>query len=153
MFHIPRPRCWLLSTLIGVSLVSGCASTGDGSPSGLASLFPSEARQKEEEERHRKRFQEGRDPEAMCWLLANRVESGQSPMDVGRVLGEQGERVVNDGWIKNDGGYYQTGDECWKWGPDREGHSVLLVFREGRLVNFDPREFQDYASRGKRDTL
>ena len=75
-------------------------------------------------------------------LLQNRVENGMTPAEISHVLGEEGERVYEDGWIKNRGGHYQAGDETWKWGPDRKGNSVYLVFRESRLVNFDASEFE-----------
>lgn len=96
-----------------------------------------------EEEQHRRNYQSDRDPADLRWLLANRISSGMSVSEVGRVIGEDGRRLYDDNWIKNGGGYYQTGDEAWKWEQDRNGQSLILVFREGRLVNFDPSDYQE----------
>lgn len=99
----------------------------------------------DKEEAHRAAFQKTRDPNELRWLLANRIEPGMSPGDVGLVLGEQGTRIHNDGWVKNKSSIYLTDDESWKWASDRDGNSLILVFREGRLVNFDPEEFRSVA--------
>lgn len=96
-----------------------------------------------EEEEHRRNYQSNRDPADLRWLLANRISSGMSVFEVSRVVGEEGRRIYDDNWIKNGGGYYQTGDEAWKWEQDRNGQSLILVFREGRLVNFDPSNYQE----------
>ena len=63
--------------------------------------------------------------------------------EVGRIIGQEGRRLHNDSWIKKGGGYYQSGDEVWKWEQDRNGQSLILVFREGQLVNFDPADYSE----------
>jgi hypothetical protein len=35
----------------------------------------------------------------------------------------------------------RQGDATFKWGPDRAGRSIYLIFRDDHLVNFDPHEF------------
>ena len=96
-----------------------------------------------EEEQHRQSYQKSRDPEDLRWLLANRISSGMSVSEVGRIIGQEGRRLYDDTWIKKGGGYYQSGDEAWKWEQDRNGQSLILVFREGRLVNFDPADYAE----------
>ena len=98
-----------------------------------------------EEELHRQNYQSKRDPAELRWLLANRISSGMSVSEVGRIIGEEGRRLYDDNWIKKGGGFYQSGDEAWKWEQDRNGQSLILVFREGRLVNFDPSVYQKQA--------
>lgn len=121
---------------------TGCSSVDSVSLASIASLFDGESQQRMEEE-HRSRFQASRSPDDLNWLLHHHIENGMTPSEVSRVIGEEGQRVYSDSWIKNSGGHYHAGDETWKWGPDRQGNSVYLVFRERRLVNFDPSEFLD----------
>jgi hypothetical protein len=90
---------------------------------------------------HRSRFQIDRDPESLNWLLAREVHNGMS-VAVNEVLGESGEEVEHAGEMKRGGGQYQQTDVGYKWGPDTNGRSVVLFFREGKLVNFDPEEFR-----------
>lgn len=90
----------------------------------------------------RMEYQETGSPAAVRWLLAHSVKQGMEPAEVGEAIGDPGHRVENNGWITNDGGGFQIGDEVYKWGPDNDGNSYFLVFREHKLVNFDPREFQ-----------
>ena len=133
--------CLLSLSLAAIALSTcGCSTvTGAGS---LASLFDTESRQREEED-HRSSYQETRSPADLQWLMRNCVESGMTPTEINGVLGEQGQRVYDDKWIKTRGGHYHAGDDTWKWGPDREGNSVYLVFRSNKLVNFDPNEFAE----------
>lgn len=93
-------------------------------------------------ERHRKRFQTEKDPAALRWLLEHRIHAGMSLAEVGRALGEEGERVFDDNWLKSDGGNYRADDVAYRWGPDSQGKSVYLVFRDGRLMYFDADELQ-----------
>lgn len=92
-------------------------------------------------ELYRSRFQQERAQDAARWLLANRVRQGMSPGDVAEVFGEAGERVHEDEWLKS-GGQYQVGDETYKWGPDDHGTSYYLMFRGGKLANFDAEQFR-----------
>lgn len=135
------PRfCTSLILMMLAGIVSGCESIPSGNLAKL--VFSSDNEMRELEEKHRKKYQETRDPEARDWLLGNVVASGMTPTELTRILGDEGERVINDGWIKNRSGHYQIDDQVWKYGPDREGQSVFLVFREGKLANFDPNQFQ-----------
>lgn len=133
---VSRKSIWFLCVM-WVGCTAGCQSLPDLS---LAGLF-GESVTESERDRHRQAFQETRSPEHLNWLLANCVETGMSPADVSRILGEDGTRLHGDGWVKNKSSQYLVDDETWKWDADRDGRSLLLVFREGRLVNFDPSEF------------
>jgi len=119
-----------------LGIVSGCGS--------LAPHFLSEsdtAPHALQLEQHRARFLESRDAADLRWLLREGVRSGMSRSEVAQVLGEAGQPVDRDFRFKRNGGHYQERDRLWKWGPDHQGQSVLLAFREGTLVNFDPEEF------------
>ena len=96
-----------------------------------------------EEQKYREAFLVDKDPEAMRWLMANRLHSGMTVAQVGLAFGEDGEREYNDRWIKTKGGQYRTGDKAYRWGPDNLGNSMYLVFRENQLVNYDPREYEE----------
>jgi hypothetical protein len=87
-------------------------------------------------------FQTDRTPAALDWLLAHQLESGMSVAVVNQAIGETGEKVEQDLALKQHGGQYQATDVGYKWGPDTNGRSVVLFFRDGKLVHFDPTEFQ-----------
>ena len=129
--------------LAGVSLLiaNGCGTLNG---TGVASLdgFTREKGNIREEETQRQRFREERDPAAMRWLLANRVHTSMTVEDVEQVFGEPGVREVGDRWIKKSNGLYHEGDVIYKWGPDNEGHTVYLAFRDGHLVNFEPDDYK-----------
>ena len=143
MLATASPRCVALIVL-SLSFIAGCQALNDAGVPGLTGFLNTETAVKEEEQ-HRQKYQESRDSAELGWLLRNRIQSGMSPAEVSKVFGDDGERVRDDEWVKNEGGYYQVGDEVWKWGPARDGKSVFLVFRERQLVNFDPHEFDAEA--------
>ncbi|OYW21556.1 MAG: hypothetical protein B7Z55_05675 [Planctomycetales bacterium 12-60-4] len=90
----------------------------------------------------RQQFQIDRDPAALNWLLAHELDTGMSLAAVNEALGESGERVFDDEDLKRHANQYQQTDIGYKWGPDTKGRSVVLFFRDGKLVNFDPDEFR-----------
>jgi hypothetical protein len=138
--YLKRARLALIA--LAVCGAGGCQSLHDAGVPGMASFLNTEA-QAQEEERHRTAYQKSRTSSELRWLLRNKVHSGMSPSEVSKIVGDEGERVHDDGWIKNEGGFYHATDEVWKWGPDREGNSVMFVFRDKQLLNFDPTEFED----------
>ncbi|HTI50818.1 MAG TPA: hypothetical protein VL475_07700 [Planctomycetaceae bacterium] len=133
---------WLAGILLATTL-SGCETPGWAQR--LDDAFSASPRDKgharDEEERQRKKYAGSRDREALHWLLRHRVDSGMSYHEVCRTLGEDGVRESRDNWIKNNGGNYQVGDDVYAFGPDNKGQTLYLVFREDKLVNFDPKEF------------
>jgi hypothetical protein len=90
---------------------------------------------------HRYQFQTERDPAALTWLLVNCIQNGQSVAEVNRMLGETGEREYADRELKTTGdGHYLDSDIAYRWGPDANSRTIVLFFRDGKLVNFDPSE-------------
>lgn len=126
--------------------LAACAvasSTGCESVVGEKSMFRVTPGQTESDaELHRSRFLETRQSEDLQWLLKNSIRAGMSRGEVATVLGERGERVRRDSRYTRNGGHYRENDVLYKWGPDNEGRSILLAFREGKLVNFDPDFFK-----------
>ena len=105
--------------------------------------FPDRAAaNREESQQHRERYQQNRDPQAMRWLLGQRIQAGMSLVEVNQVLGEQGKRRYDDRRLKTHGGNYLTSDVFYQWGPDSDGKNVILGFRDGKLTNFEPRELR-----------
>ncbi len=135
-------RRWSVGWLLLVAaVVCGCETFQSSFLSAVLNLSPS--RRAAEEEAFRREYQETHSAAAMQWLLANCVHSGMTLEEVNRVLGEEGVREYDDLPIKTNGGFYRADDVVYRWGPDNQGHSVYLVFRDGRLVNFDPDEFRE----------
>jgi hypothetical protein len=132
----------LIAVAVVSFFVSGCGSFSARNLPDFDDMFGVKAGVRDEEQ-HRQSYQKSRDPEDLRWLLANRISSGMSVSEVGRIIGQEGRRLYDDTWIKKGGGYYQSGDEAWKWEQDRNGQSLILVFREGRLVNFDPGDYAE----------
>ncbi|GAB4153790.1 MAG: hypothetical protein Tsb009_30240 [Planctomycetaceae bacterium] len=132
--------------LMLMAVLSGClSSTGMVLPGFYLPGFPSAEEMKsasQMEEKYRAEFQQEGSPEAIRWLKANRLHAGMTVESVNAVFGVDGERVYEDRRFKSNGGIYHEGDETYKWGPDSEGVSHLLVFRDNRLVNYNPKEFQ-----------
>lgn len=96
---------------------------------------------------HRDRFLRERDPAAFEWLLTHMLENSMTVPEVDHVMGESGERVVADQHLKAGSGDVLQTDVAWKWGPTSDGQSVVLFFRDGRLVNFRSEQFVRFAQR------
>lgn len=134
----------VLLTVFSLSLWTMASLPGCGAPARakLAEMFPigNPPNLAPHEAEQRQKFQTERDPAAFRWLLVHRVHNEMTVEEVANVLGEAGERRFDDAEFKTNGGFYQTTDIGYQWGPDRSGHSVVLFFREGKLINFDPME-------------
>lgn len=132
------------STILLIALTASAALGGCETPAGPQFQWWSTHRIEEEESlgEHRSRFQQQGDPQSFRWLLANHLASGMSLYEVEEVLGSEGERVWNDSQFKKGEGRYQESDETYKWGPDRNGTSAYLIFRDGKLVNYDPSQYR-----------
>lgn len=146
-----RARCLKASWAVGwilCGLLAGCESPGWAQR--LDDAFAIDPKVTEEEvERHRTGYVANGNPDDLHWLLRNQVHSGISYEGVCRILGEKGTRVTHDRAVKTSGGNYQSGDDVYSFGPDRNGQALFLVFRENKLVNFDPSEF-DGPGRSRR---
>ena len=96
----------------------------------------------EEEKQYRERFVTEGDSQAVRWLLKNSIAGGMELHDVNQILGQKGVRQFDDGWIKNHGGTFRLSDRVYKWGPDSEGKTYMLVFRDDHLLNFNPDDYE-----------
>ncbi len=142
MVRLSDASCVTVFTVVLMLLATGCGTASIPKLPDMGDMFGEKSGIQNEEE-HRRNFQRTREPADLRWLLANRISSGMSVSEVGRIIGEEGRRLHDDNWVKKGGGYYQSGDKAWKWEQDRNGQSLILVFREGRLVNFDPSAYSE----------
>ena len=94
------------------------------------------------EEEHRREYVETHSRKSMRWLLGHRIRPGMSYNEVCHVLGEEGERETKDRALKTTTTNVRIDDEVYSFGPDSEGRSLYLFFRDERLINFDPADFQ-----------
>lgn len=126
---------FVIASLLGCETIES-SSLGRMLPFGKKNnLAPQEAEQ-------RQKFMNERDPDAFRWLLSHRIHNEMTAEQVAHVLGESGERRLDDREYKTNGGFYHMTDVGYQWGPDRTGHTVVLFFRDGKLINFDPAEFR-----------
>jgi hypothetical protein len=141
-------RHWRSIVIAGlVTLFSGgCGTAGLSGLDALLVEFRPRRAPIEEIEAHRVKFVQDRDPEAFRWLLANTLQNGMTLAEVNQALGDKGERIYDDQKLKFNRGEYLQTDVAYKWGPTSDGHSVVLVFRDGRLIQFDPKSFEAPAA-------
>ena len=138
----PSTSSMLLAlSLLSFALLVGCGSIEQTS---LARMLPfgNKTNVSPQETEQRQKFMNERDPDAFRWLLSHRIHTEMTPEQVAHVLGESGERRFDDREYKTNGGFYQMTDVGYQWGPDRKGHTVVLFFRDGKLINYDPAEFR-----------
>lgn len=121
-------------------LAAGCGGPGRLDLPGTISGADRQAQFHSEAE-HRRRFQDDGDPAAIRWLKAHRLRPGMSIDEVNDVFGRDGVHVVADRRFKDGGSLYHRDDVVYRWGPDADGVNHYLVFREGKLVNYEPEEF------------
>ena len=124
---------------------AGCEAGPAGGFAGLRPVSDKPAAEKSEME-YRKQFQIERDPQALSWLLANRIQQGMTVGEVTEVLGQEGRREFADQKLKAGNPNYRADDIAYRWGPDSNGRAIYLLFRDGKLLNYDPREFADAAN-------
>ena len=92
--------------------------------------------------RRRSEFQETNSAESLRWLLGHSVAQGMSLDEVNESLGQRGERVYEDQWLKKGNTHVWREDDTYRWGPDDKGQVVYLFFREGHLVNFSQKDYR-----------
>jgi hypothetical protein len=132
----------LIIALCIIAPLAGCSMSDSRMKDVLAPIFYKKPTAKQEEE-NRQAFQKNRDPKNLYWLMANRIDAGMTVNEVGGVIGEQGIRLNNDSWVKTRDGNYQATDEVWQWRASNDGKAIHLVFRKGKLVNYNPAEFHE----------
>lgn len=130
---------WYGLAVIVVGLAAGCETLHNSGVPGLEQYVNDGVALAAPE--YREKFQVDRDPEAFAWLLRNRVRAGMTTMEVNEALGEAGEEFSQTDSIKKNTDGYQSTDVGYRWGPDAQGRSVILFFRDGHLVNYNPSEF------------
>ncbi len=130
---------WYGLAAIVVGLAAGCETLHNAGVPGLEQFVKDESVL--QAPIYREKFQVDRDPDAFAWLLRNRVRAGMTTMEVNEALGEAGEEFSQTDSIKRNTDGYQSTDTGYRWGPDAQGRSVILFFREGHLVNYNPSEF------------
>jgi hypothetical protein len=128
--------------LLCASIASGCTVITALHKAGVPGL---DAYIKDEDApiamKKRDEFLTTRDGDALRWLLTRRIETGQTLSAVNSILGEDGERVHDDNAMKTGNRNVQSTDQAYKWGPDNEGRSFVIFFRDGRVVGFDPSQY------------
>ena len=122
--------------LLGIVGLIGCESMMEAGPG-----FGRSATESVDPADQRLLYKTDGDAEALRWLLRNEVKQGMPLADVNQVLGEDGIRQYDAGWVKNSGSF-RVDDEVYKWGPDADGNSIYLVFRDGHLTNYDASQFE-----------
>jgi hypothetical protein len=130
-------------SLTAISLIvgSGCTMLHEAGVPGLSGYVKKDEAAIARERFQREKFTQDRDHEALFWLLSNRLDNGMELSHVEDVLGGPGELSTDQKFLKSEG-IHRTTDSAFKWGPDNKGRSVILFFREGRLSNFDPKDYR-----------
>lgn len=118
----------------------GCESLGKTNPDAITKTS-ADSGPKKTPDSQRRLYQSDRDPVALRWLLSHCVHRQMTVKEISVVLGEDGTRVHDDTWLKRGNGYRED-DTVYRWGPDKNGRDIYLVFRNARLINFDPSEFE-----------
>jgi hypothetical protein len=134
-------RTWLVTTWVAVLTLAGCESP-EWTRSLNDSFAATDQPDSKTEEKHRREYEATRSHESMKWLLSHCVESGMSYKKVCHIMGEDGTLETGDRRLLAGGGNYRVGDEMYSFGPDSQGKTVYLAFREDRLVNFERSEFK-----------
>lgn len=99
------------------------------------------AEREEKEESMRRRFVVDDDSKAIRWLMANSIVEGMELEEVNRMLGKDGEFVISDNFVKTKSSGFRLEDKTYRWGPDDHGRAYFLVFRDRKLVNFEPAQY------------
>lgn len=143
LFRLGQTPCGVLLSLIVLLFCAGCESFQEIPFDDLA--LPEPDRSHLQEDEYRVKFQKSGDPAAARWLLAHRVKNAMPRKEVEKIFGQSGRFEPSDRTLKANSNAYRIGDKTYVFGPDSQGNSYHLVFRENRLVGFDPAEFRDDA--------
>lgn len=138
------PLLLLLTGVFATGMISGCEKLQVLHNSGIPGMYYPPQETPEEAAatlKHREQFLRNRDHRSLYWLLSNRISNGMSLNEAEEMFGEPGERETDVGRFKADG-LFQSTDLAYKWGPDSQGHSVILFFRDGCVVNFNPKDYK-----------
>lgn len=135
LFH-----CWSIMLVLNCLLLASCETLR--APGSTADWFARNNKKHEREvQAYRTQWQTHRDGEAIRWLLATQIHNGLSPDEVNERLGDTGEREINSQEFSRRGDGFRVDDQFYRYGPDRDGQSHYLGFREGKLINFDAERY------------
>lgn len=123
----------------------GCETLHNAGVPGLEMYVKPDPAVVEAGRNHREKFSAERNHESLYWLVAHNVKNTMSLREVEAAIGEPGEYMTETGRMRSEG--VQATDSAFAWGPDSEGHSVILFFRDGHLTNFDPNDYDLSASK------
>lgn len=128
-------------TCLAVTLIagSGCQTLHNAGVPGLDIYLKPDPEVIAREQSARDKYSMNHDHRALYWLLSHKIRNGMQLPEVEDVLGETGEQTSEFNLIKSD--LFQTTDLAFKWGPDNKGNCVVIFFRDGRVVNFDHKDF------------
>ena len=134
------PRIWSGLLVFACLLLASCETLK--APGSTADWFARNNKGHEREvQAYRTQWQTRRDGDAVRWLLSTQIHNGLTPEEVNERLGDIGELEVNSQVFKQQGEGFRVDDEFYRYGPDREGRTHYLGFREGKLVNFDAERY------------
>lgn len=135
-------RIYLISTALLIAISSGCSAIPE---SIYLPLLPVKSLA-DESASHQQKYLETGDPESLRWLLQHQIRTGMPVGDVNRVLGQNGTRVHGSREMLRNSGSYREDDHLYRWGPDSKGQTYHLVFRAGKLVNYDAHLYNETKS-------
>lgn len=122
--------------------LSGIACETLRAPGSTADWFARHGKGRDREvASHREQWQTRRDGMALKWLLATQVSNGMTVDEVDSKLGDTAEREEGTREFKQKVEGLRIDDVLFRYGPARDGEVFYLAFREGKLVNFDPKKF------------
>jgi len=142
--HLMSGR-WILLGAVGLAVVasmagSGCQTLHDAGLPGMEPYLKEDPAKVAEERSNREKFLVDRDHKALYWLLAHKISNGMQLAEVESVFGEPGEYTTEFTRTKFEG-IFQTTDSAYRWGPDNKGFSAIVFFRDGHVINFNPKDF------------
>ena len=130
--------CWML--MLACLVLSSCETLK--APGSAADWFARNNKGHEREvQSYRTQWQTRRDGEAIRWLLATQIHNGLTPEEVNERLGDSGELEINTKEFARQGDGFRVDDQFYRYGPDKQGRSHYLGFRDGKLINFDSERY------------
>lgn len=130
----------LLSVFV-CAVPSGCEALHNAGVPGLEQYVKKDPEQLAREKSYKENYALHRDHKSFYWLLSHRISNGMSLADVEDAIGEEGESTTEFTRLKSDGLYHST-DAAYRWGPDSSGHSAVIFFRDGHVVNFSRDDYK-----------
>lgn len=138
---MPRShQSWRTLVLCCLALCAGCQTVQMKPPAKYHFFESPSAKKSVEERQHRQQWQAHRDGKALRWLLQEVIHNGLTLAEVNDRLGDTGVAEDQTQAFKTKADGYLMDDKLYRYGPDKEGQTYYLAFRDGKVVNFDPHE-------------